>query len=341
MELHEREYYVSRIDAGYIRFRSGNTILRIYAPKKDVFYESQEVYLDTLEEAKFNGVMTREESQYLLEDCGVWTDSMQNEFEIAPKNIEELKVQLYELAHKAKEQKKVKQYLIATKETYEDLLSYKHSWDYLTAEGIASFSRWQYIIENSVYTQNNQKYKWGEMSVLDVMQYYNSQVLSEEIIRELSREEPWAGIWVIRKKNCHIFDEPMSIEQRAIILWSNMYDNIHESPECPHSSILKDDDMLDGWLILQRRKREKDQHKSWIDEKLSNNKIRNSEEVFIQVEDQNSANVVHSVNSDFGNAVRVGRLKKVSEEGQVRFSDFADVKQKIINTAGQMRKERR
>ena len=39
-----------------------------------------------------------------------------------------------------------------------------------------------------------------------------------------------------------------------------MYDNVYESHERPNDKIIEDDDCLDGWFIVQRRKHEKDKN---------------------------------------------------------------------------------
>ena len=44
-----------------------------------------------------------------------------------------------------------------------------------------------------------------------------------------------------------------------------MYDNIQESMDCPTEDVINDDDMLDGWFIVQNRKREKDKKEKDVD----------------------------------------------------------------------------
>lgn len=60
-----------------------------------------------------------------------------------------------------------------------------------------------------------------------------------------------------------------------------MYDSIAESPESPSDEIILDDDMLDGWLIIQRRERELRTKQKAAEDVISNEKIANSDEVFI------------------------------------------------------------
>ena len=84
-------------------------------------------------------------------------------------------------------------------------------------------------------------------------------MLGESEIRELARSEPWKSIWSSSKNEGVLFGKraiELSEEQKHLIMWSTMYDSIGESPDSPSDKIIADDDMLDGWLILQRRERE-------------------------------------------------------------------------------------
>ena len=90
----------------------------------------------------------------------------------------------------------------------------------------------------------------------------------------------WRGYWNADKTN--IFDKcttELTDEQRALLNISRMYDNIYEHPECPDDKIIEDDDALDGWMILQKRKNDKDKKKSQFDS--SNPNLKNSGEVFV------------------------------------------------------------
>lgn len=336
MKLYEREFLVARIDAGYLRFKDREeNVLRIYPPDKHVYYESQEVFMEAREKALYEGLMSEEEIFWLLQDEGVWTEKMAQEYKDLPKNIESLKIQIYEAAFKSKQRKKLREYLKLSKEEYERLHGIRHSWDYLSAEGVASFSRWLHIIGNSVYNTDGTKYDWENDSVTRVMQFFHSQSLTEEVVRELSREDPWASTWSMRKRSGVIFEEPYTIEQKSLAMWSSMYENIRESPECPHDTIIKDDDMIDGWLLLQKKKREGQQMKSRAEEYAGSDKVKNSDEVFIPVESIEDAELVDSMNNGLGQAIKIARERKVRKEGEVKFQDFGDVKRRVQTEAVQ------
>ena len=63
-------------------------------------------------------------------------------------------------------------------------------------------------------------------------------------------------------------------------MYSKLYDGAYEHPECPEDSVIQDDDMFDGWMIFQRRKREKSKTAKQVDSVIGA-KQREAEELFI------------------------------------------------------------
>lgn len=335
MELYEREFFVARVDAGYVRYKASDGVLKIYAPDKDVLYESYEIFMEVREDCLMEGLITSEDVKWILMEEGLWGEIQEEELRKANKNVEELKIQLYEAAFKKTQRKKIAQYLDATRREQLRLTNILHHWDHLTAEGIASFARWQHVIKNSTF-KDGSLYDWEGAELTHVMQYFHSCALSEAQIRELAREDPWLSTWSVRKKSGVFFNGNMTLEQKSLVLWSAMYDNIKESSECPPDAIISYDDALDGWLILQRRKREGEQVKSLVEEKTQNSKIANSQEIFIQVDNQDDAEKIDLVNSDYARAVKTARLRQVNREGEVKFQNFGDVKTRVRTEATQL-----
>ena len=333
MEHYEREFFVSRIDAGYFKYRCDDVILHLQSPSREVMYDAHEIYRDTFRHASFAGAPAFVDIIDILSTEGFWTEQMESDFKVLPKNIDKLKVELYNAVYKSNLRQKIREYLRVSKGEFDRLNEVQHEFDYLTCEGIASFSRWQFIVENSVTYQDGTPYKWDTHSLSEVMGFYQDAGLDEEMIRELARTDPWSSLWAVRKKNGLIFPSPMTWEQRAIVMWSNMYDNIHESADCPHDNILADNDMLDGWLILQRQNREKEQMKKRGEETVLNPKIAAAQEVFIPADTMEDAELIASMNETYGSVVRRSRLNKVQKEKEVKFGDFGDVRRRIQSEA--------
>ena len=329
MEHYEREFLIARIDSGYIRFRRKNIVLHINPPSKDILYEAQEVYKEALDDAYWEGIMDKDDAEVSLFEMGLWTEKDAKDLDTIPDNIEKLKVELYNAAYKSLDRKRIREHLAVHRSEQIRLLGVIHSWDHVTCEGIASYARWQHILHNSVTYPNGNLYDWLSVNITTIMHFFNECTLDEDDIRDLSRNEPWSTLWTIRKKSGIIFDEPMSIEQKALIVWSSIYDNIAESPECPHETILKDDDMLDGWLILQRKKREKEQKQKRGEEFSNNPRISGAQEVYLPAQTMEDADEIHELNQGYGKAVRRARLNQVAREGRVPLMKFGDIKQRL------------
>ncbi len=329
MEHYEREFLVSRIDAGYIRFRRKDLVLHIKAPSKSIYYEAQEIYKDVLDRTYDEGIMSSMDAQIHLAERGLWTETMDNDLKLLPKNIDKLKVELYNAAYKSINRKKIREYLRVHRSEQTRLFELLHCWDHITCEGIASHARWQFIIANSVTLPDGDKYDWSEVNITTVMHFFNSQALTETDIRDLVRNEPWVTIWSVRKKHGDIFQEPVTTEQKAMIVWSSIYDNIGESPDCPHTSIVEDDDMLDGWLILQREKREKEQKQKRGEEFTNNPKISGAQEVYIPAQTIQDSQEINDLNEGYGLAIKKSRLSQVEREGVVPLMKFGDIKRRL------------
>ena len=67
-----------------------------------------------------------------------------------------------------------------------------------------------------------------------IIEQLNSADISPEQFRDIVRSYSWRTYWIANKEN--IFGIPAieySEDQKTLISYSNMYDNILEHPECP------------------------------------------------------------------------------------------------------------
>jgi hypothetical protein len=131
-------------------------------------------------------------------------------------------------------------------------------------------------------------------------------------------------------------DRVLSTDQQGLIIWSNMYDNIQESLECPTEDVINDDDMLDGWFIIQRRKQESEKAKSELEQRTNNEKIANSDEILVMASNKKEANAVHNMNDINGDMIRKQRLNTVKRKGKAVDLDFQDRKIEVSNQQREM-----
>lgn len=331
MEQHEREYFLYKILSGYAPYKIGSKKLKIYHPYGDILYEGISVYIDARNQALEDGVMTEKEALELLESDRLWSDEKEKNYqEVLPKHIEYWKKQLFLSFFKSEDRKTIRKYLKKAKQEYEEMHNTRHKYHANTCDGIANYSRLQFFVEN-LTKYNGKKYTWKEgSSILAISEYQNSFV-SDDKIREISRTAPWSQIWSCGKKINNIFGKTsleLTNEQLKLISYSSMYDSIHEHPECPSDDIIKDDDCLDGWMLIQREKRESKIKESDA-EKLLSGKHKNADEVYFVAQTVEDAQRIDALNSAQARNIKQQRFNTIRKHGEIHDIMLPDMQQKL------------
>ena len=333
MEFYEREFLIARITCGYLLFKvNDNLILRINPLTNDQYYKAQIVFKESYDEALVQGIMCPIESREMLEEHGVWSEKEEKELESLEKECEKLKIEIYESYFKTAGREIARKLLRAKEMEHVKLAALKHSYDFTTAVGIATFSRWAWIIENTTTYENGKPYDWKDISVQDTLLLYKNRVISHESLREIAKTEPWRSIWVAGKVEGRIFDKAsgeLTVEQRGLIGWSLMYDSITESGESPPDSVIEDDDALDGWLLVQSQKRKQLKEKSTAEELMG--KHPNAKDIFIKPESKDDIQRISDLNDINSQRIKQKRTQRIKEKGSVSYHKFDDVQQDLQN----------
>jgi hypothetical protein len=127
-------------------------------------------------------------------------------------------------------------------------------------------------------------------------------------------------------------------DQRTLINISRMYDSIYDHAECPSDNIIDDDDMLEGWMIFQKRKNEQLKNQQKVDN--LNPKLKNAQEVFLMADSKESFEEIMSLNSPEAKYKIKEKLAYIGTVGEVKDSQLPDVQRDLQNKANQMRKNR-
>lgn len=331
MEQHEREYFLYKILSGYVVYTTNGKRLKIYHPYGEILQEGAFVYIEARKQALEDGVMTESDAIDLLKSEDLWSDEKEKNYqEVLPKHIEYWKKQLYLSFFKSEDRKTIRKYLRKAKQEYEEMHNIRHKYHANTCDGVASYSRLQFFIEN-LTRYNGKKYKWTEASSVLAISEYQANLISDDKIREISRTAPWNQIWSCGKKINNIFGKTaleLTNEQLKLISYSSMYDSIHEHPESPSDDIISDDDSLDGWMLLQREKRESKMKESNAD-KLLSEKHRNADEVYFVAQTLEDAQKIDALNSHQARAVKKQRFNTIRKHGEVHDIMLPDMQQKL------------
>lgn len=285
MKHHEREFFVSMIRSGKVFITHKNIDLEIYPLTLDQSFKSCQIYQKAYDKAFSEEIMTEEDMDQWMMENELWTLHDNKKEEGLKKDIERLKVEIYNARDNTMLANNLRKYIRAGESQLTAHLNKKYIYHQNTCEGIASAERLAWIIKNTTYF-NGKLYNFEEVSLQYVVDEWQSHFLSESKSRELARNDPWKSLWITRESSGYkLFANPPNTEltynQKNILIWSQMYDNIQESMECPNKEVIDDDDMLDGWFIIQHQKREKDRIEKEFESNTKNEKIKNASEVFV------------------------------------------------------------
>lgn len=341
----DNELLINRIIAGCIRLKLKNdsTIYLFTKPTNYQKYIGEEIYHDLIYEYQLQGLFSEEELTDFMLDNGLWNSENEEKIEKIKKNIEELKIGVYQSFFKSVERKTIKKALDLTKIELNSLIDKKSSYSHMSAMGAASLAKNRYLFGCSLYYEDNSPVVktenfWKEDSQLieKLINVYYNQRISESKYRELTRNNIWRTYWGCRKAAQSVFfgnSIDLTEEQRNLISWTVLYDGIYECPDCPSDEIIEDDDATDGWLILQKRERDKTKNQKMIESLTGNDKINKSDEIFIPVNTPEDAKKIEELNADSAKAIKRRRDKLIKEKGVVAHDKLPDVKQDILMEA--------
>lgn len=325
MNSYEREYFVSRIRSGVYYIKLDKIRIKVLTPTLEDEFVSNEVFKESYEQSQSEGIFTEEEMWEWMIERGLWSEEKNQKIEGIQKDIEKLKVGIFESRKNPDRLNMARQYLRAGETAKAELVAEKHDLFSKTCEGLASQDKALTLFERCCFL-GSEPFDCKHVDVSSMFYDYNRLMLNEKQLRELARNDPWRLCWIMKEHSAlfkNVEDRELSTDQKGMLIWSNMYDNIQESMECPTEDVINDDDMLDGWFLIQREKQESERSKSEL-EKRTNEKIANSDEVMIVTESKEDATAIHSMNSFHGDTIRKQRLATVKKKGGATDLDFQD-----------------
>ena len=330
MELHEREFFIARISTGYYKIKvSPDVVVYVHPLTRDEAFEATEIFQEALMEALDTGVMSRKESYEKMLETGVWSTEEEARIKQLEKDMEQYKVDIYSLYFKSNSREKARADLRLQEQEHSQLLGKKHAYDHVDAEGVANYAKLNWMIEKATKLKDGSPYNFSHFTSHEILQRKDSMQLNEQKIRILAKDAPWTNIWNVSKKTGTLFREEtfsLTREQQVLMAWSSIYDSIKDSYEAPPDDVINDDDACDGYLIDQRRKRDKQRGQKAADELM--NVHPGAQEVFIPAETSEDAARVHGLNDGGSEMVRKNRLKSL-EKGDLNYTEFSDVKMRI------------
>ena len=341
MNQHERVFFISRIRSGNVIIRKKGLKLIITPPTLDQAIDSCAVYDDAYRHAEVEGVMTESEMEQWMIQKGFWSHEDEEKIEGLKKEVERCKIEIYNARNNEELAARIRLYIRAGEQQMIGQLSKKRIYSSNTCEGRATVEKFCHLIRTCTML-DDKIYDFEELSVEYVMSCFQDELCSDTELRELARNEPWKSLWVMREAaNAplfpnHVGDLELTNNQKGLIIWSQTYDNIQESLDCPSKDVIEDDDMLDGWFIVQGQKRDKEKSEQEFENSTQNEKIKNSPEVFIFANTERDKDRIDNMNDVGGRVVKAQReaLMKRSS-GSTAQNEFQDEKIKFNQMSNQ------
>lgn len=266
----------------------------------------------------------------------IWDEKKEERLNGLQKDIDEIKLKLFQYKFSDKDNQIVRLQLSKAKVEVEQLEGIRHSLDHLTVEGVAGLAKQRFLIGSCINPNWDEINFWeSNDNLIDkVMESYVDSRIIETEFREIARTDPWIRTWSACKNPRDIFGVhtiDLNDEQRNLVAWSILYDNVLDHPERPSEDVIEDDDRLDGWILHQRRKREIDQFKQKIAEKTQNSKIANAGEIYITPESDKEISLIEELNDPVAKMMKTKRLALLKKKGEVHELDMPDTKQRLMN----------
>lgn len=346
----EIDYYITRILSGYLIFFYNGDRYELQYPSNSLRYESHLIYNNIINDEKYAEWIREENLNKVLIMLGLWNKDTEKNISKIEKQIENYKVDIYNNFLNKENKEKIRNNLRNMEDSLNRILNTKSEFSSNTLEGYASSIKNEYIISNTLYknkklvfnnneNKNNSSYQYFNALVNEI----NQHIISIKTYKAIARHNTWRSIWNCNKNN--IIDRPAmdwTEEQKSLINLTKMYDSIYEHPESPDEKVIEDDDALDGWLILQRRKNAKAKTQQDLDN--SNPHLKKAQEVFVIANQKEDIEEVFGLNSPEGMhrmKEKFGFIKTTIDQSEINDLSLPDVQREARSQLAEKLKQRK
>lgn len=344
------DYLINRILSGILLVYHQDKEYELRPASPTIKYKACLLYDNVLNDEKYNTWIREINMEKIMIQLGLWHEDNSKAMTKLENNIEDDKLKLYESLKRPDVFKATRKALDSHRKQLNRLSGIKNEFRNNTLEGYAEAIKSEFIICNTLYCDNKRIFDDNSIKSNNKIAYdfFNSLVqkiyqntISNSDIRELSRSSLWRTFWNSNKEN--IFPGAVSEwtdDQRSLVNYSRMYDNVYENPDCPDDKVIEDDDILDGWFIFQKKKRDREKKQANSKSFNSrNSKLDSAQEVFLMVNPEQSAEEIMELNDASGRARLKQKLAFLDKaKGGVKDSELPDVKMDIMNQRAEMKR---
>ena len=343
MDQGKKTSAVNRICSGKVYLKIDGSIYSMSNPNKDQRAMAEMVYLEALNDTRFSDLITREQADKYLLGRGIWSPSNDKELEKLNEYLDTQKIELYENLYNDRKKRQLRSKINSIKKGIAKSITKKYSLDHMTLEAHAENCRSDFLAAICIRSETNEQVysynNWGQNGNYLLQRFLTfsaNNILGAEEYREICRTEPFRSIWSVSKSSCFgVCASDLSTDQKSLIMYSRMYDNVYENPERPSEEVIEDDDMLDGWFAKLRRESEKERKQREVDSIL-NKKGANKGgkgETFVVAGSREEADKIRDINGINERMKMRQRDAAVKQKGKLEEQDLPDVKLELRSEA--------
>lgn len=358
MDLQTKNFVIQQILLGeyFIDYKDQTYIYKSPSPQTTLV--GYHKYIQAYKEAIDSGIFLSDEQELeLLKSEHLWSDSEEKKLKNLHEIIKTLYSQKQQYKYQSRKLNQVENIIINAQAQLEKLQSVRYMLFNQTARYQALHIMYGFVISQCLrdikydliwpsYDRFEDDYN-VELSGFFIKSIFYDNLFPESQIREIARSEPWRSQWKTATKlktklfNLNQLDAP----RFQLCYWTNIYDSIYDSMDCPPSDIINDDSYLNEWLRIQSEDFEKKCVEHFNESKssavINNPKIAGSQEIFIKVDSYSDAQKVYKeLNDQQARNKFTLRQRAIYRRGQVKESDMPDTKLELQTQFNQLAKQR-
>lgn len=349
MIRNDKDILLSRIIAGFLYLNYEGKTYKLKPPSNELKYRADILYQKIYSDNLYSDWLLIQDTEMILADNGVWKFQNNDVLKQIDTRLENLKVELYENYIQLSKRQDIKKQIKSMIMQKDRILAAKHSLDQYTLEAYAGRIRNEYIIMSTLYYKNKRVFKDSQNKNSIFLNGIATQIAaslpSASSIRELARSDMWKSYWSCSNKD-KVFPKPpceWSDEQRALVNLSKMFDSVYEHPECPSEQVIDDEDALDGWMIVQKRKNEQSKSKNKAQNMLGSKRMQKADEVFFMSNSTEETSEILKANDNVGLFRMKEKFSAIKGAGgeELKEAELPDVQRDLINQLNAKRNNRK
>ncbi len=331
-----KESVLNNLLSGYTIIEIANKKYIVDTPDIKLINESNYYYNQIIKENRFAPWIHKRNTIGILISHGLWSLADDKSLKELEKSLEDKKVQLFHSYWQNKKQvDRIRKEIDMIRLKQGQLYVNRHCLDNVTLEGFAEKATEHFLFTKVILDENYNKLENIDYCVLEaILKKYKELQPSEVEYRELARTEPWRSFWSSSGlSNFRVIGN----NQRTLLLFSKMYDNIYENPEAPAEEVIADDDLLDGWLITTKRKRDKEREESFMNTNVEmNSKHGSAGEIIIPASSKEDVDRIQNMNDIRAKMIRKQRQELLDKKEKVSDLELpaiqTEVQEQTLNT---------